>query len=123
MKKALKLAIEGGFKLREIHLEETAWGAEMVYPIIREDPLFWQALGKSLGWGKEVGENCCELCGEPMPKGEEMFRYHGYSYGDSVASCPEEWIKRKQWKGEWHKLIDHIAEGKDIESFFNNLIK
>lgn len=26
----------------------------------------------------------CELCGEPMPQGEEMFKYHGYS-GD----CPE----------------------------------
>lgn len=21
----------------------------------------------------------CELCGEPMPAGEEMFKYHGYS--------------------------------------------
>lgn len=21
----------------------------------------------------------CELCGEPMPEGEEMFKYHGYS--------------------------------------------
>lgn len=26
----------------------------------------------------------CELCGEPMPPGEEMFKYHGYS-GD----CPK----------------------------------
>ena len=26
----------------------------------------------------------CELCGEPMPVGEEMFKYHGYS-GD----CPK----------------------------------
>ena len=26
----------------------------------------------------------CELCGDPMPKGEEMFNYHGYS-GD----CPK----------------------------------
>lgn len=25
----------------------------------------------------------CELCGEPMPKGEEMFKYHGYS-----GPCP-----------------------------------
>ena len=25
----------------------------------------------------------CELCGNPMPKGEEMFKFHGYS-GD----CP-----------------------------------
>lgn len=26
----------------------------------------------------------CELCGEPMPEGEEMFRYHGYS-----GPCPK----------------------------------
>lgn len=26
----------------------------------------------------------CELCGEPMPAGEEMFKFHGYS-GD----CPK----------------------------------
>ena len=25
----------------------------------------------------------CELCGEPMPAGEEMFKYHGYS-----GPCP-----------------------------------
>lgn len=25
----------------------------------------------------------CELCGEPMPPGEEMFKFHGYSGG-----CP-----------------------------------
>lgn len=25
----------------------------------------------------------CELCGEPMPTGEEMFNYHGYS-----GPCP-----------------------------------
>ena len=26
----------------------------------------------------------CGLCGEPMPKGEEMFEYHGYS-----GPCPK----------------------------------
>lgn len=26
----------------------------------------------------------CGLCGEPMPPGEEMFQYHGYS-----CECPE----------------------------------
>lgn len=26
----------------------------------------------------------CELCGEPMPAGEEMFKYHGYS-----GNCPK----------------------------------
>ncbi len=27
---------------------------------------------------------CCELCGEPMPYGEEMFKVHGYS-----GPCPK----------------------------------
>lgn len=26
----------------------------------------------------------CELCGEPMPPGEEMFKFHGYS-----GKCPK----------------------------------
>jgi len=26
----------------------------------------------------------CKLCGEPMPQGEEMFNYHGYS-----GPCPK----------------------------------
>lgn len=26
----------------------------------------------------------CQLCGEPMPEGEEMFKYHGYS-----GNCPK----------------------------------
>lgn len=26
----------------------------------------------------------CELCGEPMPEGEQMFKYHGYS-----GNCPK----------------------------------
>lgn len=26
----------------------------------------------------------CKLCGEPMPEGEEMFYYHGYS-----GTCPK----------------------------------
>ena len=29
-------------------------------------------------------QHLCELCGEPMPEGESMFKFHGYS-GD----CPK----------------------------------
>lgn len=29
-------------------------------------------------------QHLCEICHEPMPKGEEMFRYHGYS-----GPCPQ----------------------------------
>lgn len=33
----------------------------------------------------EAKKGCCEICGKPMPPGEEMFKYHGYS-GD----CPKD---------------------------------
>lgn len=31
-----------------------------------------------------MGKPTCNLCGEPMPDGEEMFKYHGYS-----GNCPK----------------------------------
>jgi hypothetical protein len=31
-----------------------------------------------------MSDERCELCGGPMPPGEEMFKYHGYS-----GSCPK----------------------------------
>jgi hypothetical protein len=34
---------------------------------------------------KKLREERCEICGEPMPKGEEMFKYHGYS-----GPCPKD---------------------------------
>ena len=35
------------------------------------------------GTVRDDGIPRCQLCGEPMPKGEEMFNYHGYS-----GPCP-----------------------------------
>ena len=35
----------------------------------------------------------CDLCGEPMPPGEEMFKFHGYS-GD----CPKPPLPRPDRK-------------------------
>lgn len=32
----------------------------------------------------------CSLCGEPMPPGEDMFKYHGYS-----GPCPKPPLPRK----------------------------
>lgn len=31
----------------------------------------------------KVADGCCGLCGKPLPPGEEMFKYHGYS-----GPCP-----------------------------------
>ena len=36
-----------------------------------------------------TNEATCKLCGHPMPEGEQMFRYHGYS-----GPCPTPPIKK-----------------------------
>jgi len=38
----------------------------------------------------------CEICGEPMPQGEEMFKFHGYS-----GPCPKPPLPREP-AGEYH---------------------
>ena len=38
-----------------------------------------------------MSEAKCELCGEPMPPGEEMFKYHGYS-----GPCPKPPLPKKR---------------------------
>ncbi len=61
------------------------------------DPLFWQALGKSLGW-----------------KESKFYSYDGiHTTGESMSEA--QWYSRSFW--------NHIWEGKDADSFFNNLLK
>lgn len=52
------------------------------------DPKFWQSFGKAMGWG----------------------------YTENVD--PSEHHSQEEWLDQWHNFIDHLAEGKDIESFF-----
>ncbi|MGA7949695.1 MAG: hypothetical protein WCA45_05990 [Thiobacillaceae bacterium] len=35
----------------------------------------------------------CEICGEPMPPGEQMFKFHGYS-----GPCPKPPLPKPQWR-------------------------
>lgn len=69
------------------------------------DPLFWQCLGTAMGWKKWE----CD-CGEQY----EM---------QGIIICPlcNEQGARESWRQRWHRLIDHLAEGKSVESFFANL--
>lgn len=43
----------------------------------------------------------CELCGEPMPAGEEMFKFHGYS-----CACPKPPLPKKLYGVQEHLFID-----------------
>lgn len=62
MKQAIQKAIEGGYKMRR-----TARGVSETEPTARDlgrhwrslvlDPLFWQSLGKALGWTIEAEDS------------------------------------------------------------------
>lgn len=93
IKKAIQLAIEGGY-------ENSGWGYEKDFL----DPSFWQSLGKAKDW-----KGACGHCLAPTI--QTCLRY---------MFCEEaEVIDR--WKAEWHSLIDHLADGGTIESFFKEL--
>jgi hypothetical protein len=61
------------------------------------DPSFWQALGKARDWLDWIAEDHVYTTGQ---KGSGRF------------TCPI---------CAWHCFIDHIAKGKDAESFFATL--
>ncbi len=101
MEKAIKKSIEGGYKMKDIILQNGelfAFGkprTEDVYNKAVLDPLFWQALSKAEGWEEFV----------------EGYDVEG-DYG-----------KMQSWKNNWHRFIDHLAEVKDINSFFEELFQ
>lgn len=45
----------------------------------------------------------------------------GMGWGGENNLAPE--MRLWTWKDYWHSLIDHLAQGKDIESFFAALLK
>ena len=51
----------------------------------------------------------CELCGEPMPPNEQMFKYHGYS-----SNCPKPPLPKltaAEYRGHSLTAADHRAAG------------
>lgn len=58
------------------------------------DPLFWQALGKSLGW---------------------------YECAPGFSQKKEHYRECRGWTSEWHTFIDFLAEGKTAEQYFETL--
>ena len=81
---------------------------------------FWKCLGKALGWGglgpnEDTGEEefveayRCPNCGEWLI-GDRMECPSDCDYDGSEI--------QSEYMYRWHKLIDHLAEGGTIESYF-----
>lgn len=127
MEQAIKKAIEGGYKM--------LWdkGLRSAYPFAAFiDPLFWQALGKALGWGIKKIDNKkkCPECGglgmTATPDGEQHDCFNCGNRGKITIQVDQK-VGRdgyiNAWQSYWHDFIDHLAEGKDADSFFNELLK
>jgi hypothetical protein len=103
MKEAIQKAIEGGYIYTKEYNQKTIdWLADNMLKHQHQvllDPKFWQALGKSLGW---------ELV-------DHKVHALAYSLGKELPN--------QKWLYNWHLFIDHLAEGKDPEEFFTNLLK
>lgn len=94
VQEVIKKAVEGGFKGKSYA------GDAMATQLL--DPDFWQSLGKAMGFNESI------YCSNAEHINRKVL-------------CDECVDKEDGWKNEWHALIDHLAEGKSIESFFKEL--
>lgn len=125
MEQSLKLALENGFEFplearwkgATIKSIEYNYLADKVFVKFNEKEIpsmvftyrtlttyhkFWQALGKGLGW-------------------ENTYRTRTVDYITDKQVGNHKAIT--EWQYQWHRFIDHLAEGKDINSFFLELTK
>ena len=115
---AIKIAIENGWTIFKGHKIDSVRlldsGDKKLAEVIEEheglassattfsydefflDPLFWQSLGRGLGWEETVE---VEIPDFPLTPA----------------------LKATQWKVHWHRFIDAVAEGRTPEEFFREL--
>lgn len=125
IQKAVQHAIEGGYTYKgdtplfDDNIDSfviTDGNGGYVIPYIEVfllDTKFWQALGKSMGWGFKLEYNVCDC---------HVGEYYSYKF---CPKCGKE-LKlasktSKEWKEKWHKFIDHLADGGTIEGYFKSL--
>jgi hypothetical protein len=111
IEEAIKKAIEQGFKnypstwdLNDFFV--ATYDAECQ---IFLDPSFWQSLGKALGWRGRIVARKPYLV--PLVKEDAQHELHLEEVNHGLTAYPE-------WHWKMHEFIDHLAEGKDAESFF-----
>lgn len=147
IEKAIEKAIDGGWKpsyirqyycFKEVLMDNNQYELSGIFL----DPHFWQALGKAEGWHQERVElksRWCFLIKE-YHKSDKIDRegkiigesrdklFWRIKWSDLVSiynypkNCIREEIPMLSWKEYQHSLIDHLAVGRDIESFFESLL-
>ena len=125
MKEAIQKAIEGGWDKKrmlgswgdvDVDIHEWAW----------LDPSFWQALGKAMGWDNH-NQITMSLPEEGQERRKEIIRLEEtvgvlVKFVGTGKVIVSPYTKGLYWKDVWHLFIDHLAEGKDPDSFFQTLL-
>ena|SRR3990167_3010575 len=101
METAIKKAIEGGYRKGHI------WGVENNIYILQN----------------EKGDRYGTLFVEQILLDPLFWQALGKAEGWGVEPSGSTWQGEEQWKIYWHSFIDHHAEGKDIDSFFKDLLR
>ena len=95
MERAIKKAIIGGY--------QNDIGDHEDEPRLLLDPKFWQALGKEQYW-----------------EDDKLMAYHTPRFDEGATPKA---IRPAEWRHIMHKFLDHKIEGKDVDEFFNQLLK
>jgi len=110
IEQAIEKAIEGGWHATLKHQLEVIREGRAASIFL--DPLFWQSLGKALGWKSKK---------ELRARDDDDFEgVRGYSldihyYSSGTSKFMDEYLYH------WHRFIDHLAEDKSIENYFETL--
>lgn len=141
MENAIKKAIEGGYNDTPPFVYSNfgevipkANITDLVYKSYFLDPKFWQALGKQQGWrdffysyykahngrtqefnGHWIAVETWIECPELLRKEQEKYPQAHY-----VRTHPRD---MPEWKINAQQAFDWILQGKDINDFFNQLLK
>lgn len=72
-----------------------------------------------------VDNPACELCGDPMPKGEEMFKYHGYSGPCTSEPLAKNNPSPNKEERDWRKMsvTEIAAENRNVFEYIEQLEK
>lgn len=89
---------------------------QMPAEIMLMDPKAWQAVGKTMGWekGRPFKQSVPARTG-PVRKDGTRSSYPSVIRMQRTAPRPN------QWRKEWHRMIDALAEGKTIEEYLETL--
>lgn len=119
IEQAIEKAIEGGWPdLNYAAISDRKKAVEQIASNELEstllDPSFWQSLGKAMGWNELTCDRCNTVTTIKYRKGKD-----GKGKGDYHDACHGNF--RWTWLLHWNRLIDHLADGGSIESYFEKL--